>query len=146
MAHSRNDIIREGVEAEIAHNAAYVSIAGIGSWVMKDEDIVDLVMSHVDPLIAELADHKAAIDRRQAIIDRQLGPCTGCVEAPEEFCPRHGRSYNDMLDSRERVIEYWMKEAENAQGINAVPPDAPRPVHGPEDGPDEVEDGHLPGL
>lgn len=187
MAHSRNDLIREGVQAEVDNSAKTMEDAeGHVEWVMDEEAIVDLVMRHVDPLVQENHDLKREVENLQevtralreraeqaeAVVVRQLGPCTGCYEAPEEYCPRHGRSYNDMVEHLDRMVGSerariarvekmlndieasgtdrittgMVREVLNAQGINAVPPDAPRPVHGPEDGPDKVEDDHLPSL
>lgn len=56
-------------------------------------------------------------ERLGALVDQQLGPCIGCFEEPDEFCPRHGRSYTDMLESRERIIKHHKTEAETLHRV-----------------------------
>lgn len=64
--------------------------------------------------IHELEDE---IARLTDLIDRQLGPCTGCYEAPEEFCPRHGRSYNDMANHLERMVGHERERIARAEEL-----------------------------
>lgn len=60
--------------------------------------------------VALESDLLAANERLGALVDQQLGPCVGCFEAPEEHCPRHGRSYTDMLESMGRIVDWERNE------------------------------------
>lgn len=64
-----------------------------------------------------VADLKAENERLRALVDQQLGPCTGCYEAPEEHCPRHGRSYTDMLESMDRMVTYERARVARAEAL-----------------------------
>lgn len=56
-------------------------------------------------------------ERLGALVDQQLGPCLGCYEAPEEHCPRHGRSYTDMLESMDRMVGYERARIARAEAL-----------------------------
>jgi hypothetical protein len=61
---------------------------------------------------------RAAAEGAQAERDRH-GPCicnTGPgTEGPDEYCPRHGRTYDDALDVADRIIDGARAETDAAQ-------------------------------
>ena len=71
----------------------------------------------VPALLAALTEAEADRDRLRAVVERH-GPCV-CnygpgTEGPDEFCPRHGRSYGDALEYMQRIIESTRTERDQA--------------------------------
>ena len=69
MAHSRNDIIRENIEAEVGHNAESGVVDGVNRFVMQEEAIVDLAMSHIDPLVTEIAEPEKKLKELENLVE-----------------------------------------------------------------------------
>lgn len=46
----------------------------------------------------------------------RLGECTGCFDAPEEYCPQHGRTYLSALESMEGIATFHRERADKAEG------------------------------
>jgi hypothetical protein len=53
----------------------------------------------------------------EALVTSQLGECIGCRydDGPDEFCPHHGRSYNDMVEMSQRMITEARSERDAAR-------------------------------